>query len=296
MGGIMSKFINRHTATHKPLNTEQHHLPLTANIQCEIEINHTDKLITDCAIIKDKLYFIWLDTPKIVIHNTDGTFDKEMNLSCKPLKISPIDCDTVAVLCDDGTIKLFTLPESIEQTSINTSKNCSGLSYKDGLLYVVVNGESIDVFSLDGIIIRTFCCPSSSIENIAVTNDQIFLTDWFHEGLYCCDLYGRIIWTCFNNDQILRQGLTTDDDGNIYVAGLYSRNVFVISSNGNSQTKLLTSSNGLDLPAAIHFDKILKYLLVCNADNGHAFLFQIKHRERDLEYLTMIDIVADKML
>ncbi|VDI66941.1 Hypothetical predicted protein [Mytilus galloprovincialis] len=279
---ILSNFTG-HTATHKPLNTEKLHLPLAAKIQYEIEINHTDKVIVDCAIINDKLLFIWLDISKINIHNTDGTFDKDMNLSCKPLKLSPIDDDTVAVLCDNGTIKFITLPKGIEQTSINTRRNCIGMSYMNGLLYVVVDGESIDVFSIDGNIIRTCRCPSSSIENIAVTKDKIFLTDWFHEGLYCCDLYGRITWTCFNNDQILRQGLTTDDDGNIYVAGLYSQNVFVISSDGNRQTKLLSSSNGIDLPAAIHFDKILKYLLVCNADNGHAFLFQIKHRERDLE-------------
>ncbi|CAC5403704.1 unnamed protein product [Mytilus coruscus] len=265
-----------HTATHKPLHTEKHHLPLTAKIHCEIEINHVHKLITDCAIIKNKLLFIWLDTPKIIIHDTDGTFDKEMNLSCKPLRISPIDDDTVAVLCDNGSVTFVTLSKCDEQTSIKTSRDCSGMSYMDGLLYVVVNGESIDVFTLEGNIIRTLRCPSSGIENIAVTKDKLFLTDWFHEGLYCCDLYGRVIWTCFNNDQILRQGLTTDDDGNVYVAGLYSRNVFAISSDGNRQTELLTSSNGLDLPAAIYFDKLLKYLLVCNADDGHAFLFQIK--------------------
>lgn len=272
----MSKFINRNTATHKPLNTEKLHLPLTAKINCEIEINHADKQITDCAIIKNKLLFTFLDTPKIIIHDTDGTFDREMNLSCKPLRISPIDDDTVAVLCDNSSIKFITLSKCDEQTSIKTSRDCSGISYMDGLLYVVVNGESIDVFTLEGNIIRTFRCPSSGIENIAVTKYKVFLTDWFHEGLYCCDLYGRVIWTCFNNDQIIRQGLTTDDDGNVYVAGLYSRNVFAISSDGNRQTELLTSSNGLDLPAAIYFDKLLKYLLVCNADNGHAFLFQIK--------------------
>lgn len=65
-------------------------------------------------------------------------------------------------------------------------------------------------------------------------------------------------------------GITTDRYGNAYVT--CTNNVLVISADGRPYKEILNSSNGIEEPRPIFYDKLENRLLACNAQNGQALL------------------------
>lgn len=70
----------------------------------------------------------------------------------------------------------------------------------------------------------------------------------------------------------------------------------VVSYNGMYYREFFTRSDGLHLPYGIYFEKKEKVLLVCNFDEGKAFMFNINDRDEffqtmnpsELEYVWAI--------
>ena len=91
----------------------------------------------------------------------------------------------------------------------------------------------------------------------------------------CCDLHGTTQWE-FNDKRVLREpvGISVDNDGNVYVVGYSSRNVVVISPDGQRHRQLLSSKDGLISPRVLDYDRSTNRLLVVN-NSSAAFLFDV---------------------
>lgn len=63
----------------------------------------------------------------------------------------------------------------------------------------------------------------------------------------------------FKDEGVLEypQGITIDNNGNTFVAGMDSCNVVVISPDGRQYNQILTKEDGLDRPTSIFRDKLL---------------------------------------
>ena len=93
--------------------------------------------------------------------------------------------------------------------------------------------------------------------------------------MICCDLHGRIQWE-FKHERVLKSpcGITVDNDGNVNVVGYDSKNVVVISPDGQRHRQLLSSNDGLINPRVLDYDKYTNRLLVVN-ENRTAYLFDV---------------------
>jgi sugar lactone lactonase YvrE len=67
---------------------------------------------------------------------------------------------------------------------------------------------------------------------VATSGDKLYYTNWNTHTVTCCDLYGTSQWEF--NESVLRcpLGISVDNDGNVYVVGFHSKNVVVISPDG----------------------------------------------------------------
>ena len=110
---------------------------------------------------------------------------------------------------------------------------------------------------------------------IATSGDKLYYTNASTHTVTCCDLHGTTQWE-FNNKHVLRGpcGIAVDNDGNVYVVGNKSNNVVVISPDGQRNSQLLSSKDGLKEPRVLDYDKYINRLLVVNT-NGTAFLFDV---------------------
>ena len=115
----------------------------------------------------------------------------------------------------------------------------------------------------------------SSVYYVATSGDKLYYTNSSTHTVTCCDLNGTTQWE-FNDERVLRcpLGISVDNDENVYVVGLYSRNVVVISPDGQRHRQLLSDKDGLVNPRLLDFDKSTDTLLVVSYKTT-AFLFDV---------------------
>lgn len=116
---------------------------------------------------------------------------------------------------------------------------------------------------------------------------QVFVTLQHFETIYiyhtnsethavtCYDQHGKQQWTV-KNESLLNapRGFDVDIDGNVYVVGMSSNNVVIVSPEGQNQREVLAAVDGLCSPYSLCFDSSKKQLLVANYYND-AHLFAI---------------------
>lgn len=121
-----------------------------------------------------------------------------------------------------------------------------------------------------------FPCPSSNISNISSTEKLLFLTDSGINKLFCCDLFGTLKWEFKEDSMQMPSSVTLDRNHNVYVTGDRSKNVLILSTNGQKLYDLLPEDIGVMSPIIIRYDIANDQLLAYNFCNGDAFLLEIK--------------------
>ena len=115
----------------------------------------------------------------------------------------------------------------------------------------------------------------SDVDYVATSGDKLYYTNYYTNTVTCCDTHGTTQWE-FRDERVLQypNGITVDNDGNVYVAGYNSNNVVVISPDGQRHRQLLSDKDGLVNPRLLDFDKSTNRLLVVNVSES-AFLFDV---------------------
>ncbi|CAC5393335.1 unnamed protein product [Mytilus coruscus] len=241
--------------------------------------------IRDVIITNDQLVFADYARNSLLIYDINGSYNREIKLSSNPLSISVINENDVAVSYYRGRrIEIISINTGKVKTKIGTSGNTGGISYQNGLIYAVVDDQNIDVMNMTGKLIRSFEGPLKSMERCLSTNtDSLFFTDSFNAILYCCNLNGSYRWKFTYDKMPILTEVTTDRDGNVYLACYDSNNVIVVSSDGKYRKELLTVKDGLRSPTGIYYDNSNDCLLVCNEGDSVTPIKIIFHgvEERD---------------
>lgn len=233
--------------------------------------------ITGCVILPDG-HLLFADTfgkKQLMKYSQDGSYVGNIKLSNVPYDLTIIDSDRIAISYgNECFIEIFDLCNNTVENSITTEGRCFGIVYYEGRLYVTVQGIGIIIMDLSGNLLNTIERDSEFIADVIVDNDRILYSDYIENTVTCCNLNGEEIWV-FNEDAVERpQGLAIDNNRNIFVAGTFSGNLTVISSNGKHSKTLLTATDGLNSPRAVYFDKSNSVLLVCD-ENETVAIFEV---------------------
>ena len=96
------------------------------------------------------------------------------------------------------------------------------------------------------------------VDYVATSGDKLYYTNLYTHTVTCCDLHDTIQWK-FNDEPAIQYqlGISIDNDENVYVVGGGSKNVVVISPNGQRHRQLLTDKDGLEYPT------VLDYVVSC---------------------------------
>ncbi|CAC5400824.1 unnamed protein product [Mytilus coruscus] len=86
---------------------------------------------------------------------------------------------------------------------------------------------------------------------------------------------GILVWRLTSPLLQISQAISADAYGNVFLAETDSNQIVAISCDGGNTRKLLDDKQGIILPSAVYYDKSTKHLLVCNRENGRAFLYSL---------------------
>lgn len=236
-----------------------------------------------CVKIGNKLVFADFNVDRLIVCNANGTDMVHIALSHRPWYLTEVDSNTVAISCtNDSIILILYLSTQKVVGTINSSGHCYGISYYDDFLYVDIDGSKIQVMDLTGTVLRTIPLPSyddmsDKIYEITVERDKFVGAN--SSAIYCCSLYGKLIWSFKNEFDTLRC-VTTDYEGNVYVTNERNHTVVVVSEDGKRYRKILTESDGLANPRGIYFDKKENLLMICSSYSGKVTLFDVKKKQK----------------
>ncbi|KAJ8310998.1 LOW QUALITY PROTEIN: hypothetical protein KUTeg_011443, partial [Tegillarca granosa] len=203
-----------------------------------------------CFMPDDTLLLPLCNGRRLALFSNNGDLIKQSRqLSGSVYDVCNIDPTTVVVTrCDDHVIDYINIPTLTVNKTVLVGVQCYGITSSDNKLYVGCENKLL-ILDKDG-----------NKQNEINTNSCIFDVTIINQG------EKKIVYTNYDNhschfvrysdlqevqnSHILKypRGVTSDREGNVYIAGISSGNVFQLSSEGNLLRVLL---QGLNKPYGI---------------------------------------------
>ncbi|CAG2201116.1 unnamed protein product [Mytilus edulis] len=242
-------------------------------------IDNLVKYIYGCCMLSDgRMAFTFYFKQTVNVFSDKGLQDFRVNLRVHPFDIVYIREDNTLAVSSDSSkcITIIDLERKQIKKIISIDSCIFGIALKDNRL--IYSGRDKGIRMINPFDESTSDIVRDKMPNdcyIATFRDKIYHTNIETNTVTCYNIQGRLQWT-FQNMSVLKhpKGIDVDNDGNVYVAGTNSQNVLVISPDGKRHREVLTLSDGLKDPMAIHFSGLKNQLLVTDMDHkAHLFSF-----------------------
>jgi DNA-binding beta-propeller fold protein YncE len=253
------------------------------NIQLKLKqkINIKGNTITGCSLLSDgRMVFSCFNTNTVSFINKEGVELFQIRTGSDTYNTVFIkDNNSVAVSSGDGDNRCITIIDIESQkvmTTISMDTYIYGMAVRGRTIYCCAGSKGIKMLNLnDKSISNIINSNMLGVHYVATSGDKLYYANVNTHIVTCCELHGTTQWK-FNDKRVLREpvGISVDNDGNVYVVGYSSRNVVVISPDGQRHRQLLSSKDGLISPRVLDYDRSTNRLLVVN-NSSAAFLFDV---------------------
>ncbi|CAC5374904.1 unnamed protein product [Mytilus coruscus] len=247
----------------------------------KMEINLQSGLIRGCALLPNgKMMFCFNDVKEIVALNSNGTYDFEIKLHIQPCDMAYIEAEHAVVVTSGNSSEMVNHIIDLTNRSINKSMKVTSRSYgiaiRNNAIVYCEQGTGIIEMQLNDKSKKTLVSSRmASFSYVAVHEDKMYYTNRNDHTVACYDIHGNLKWE-FKDIKNIKypQGISVDGNGNLYVAVKDYNCVVVMSPDGKQCRKILSASDGLKNPRALHFERTTNKLLVANEGNC-AFLYDV---------------------
>ncbi|CAG2194883.1 unnamed protein product [Mytilus edulis] len=245
-------------------------------------INTKGERIVGCCMLSDgRLAFTSLNDKTVKVFSEKGVNDFEVKIPCNPFDIV-YNCEDNTLAVSSGSseelcIIIIDLKRKQIKKTISLDSFSWGIVLRDNHLIYSGSNKGIRMINLYDESISDIVRDKMPCEcYVATFRDNIYHTNQSSHTVTCYNLRGEIQWK-FKNNSVLNHpyGIDVDSDGNVYVVGLSSNNVVLISPDGQRHREVLTRSDGLFNPLSLYFSQANNQLLVANVNNNKAHLFNI---------------------
>ncbi|XP_063418449.1 uncharacterized protein LOC134701250 [Mytilus trossulus] len=253
------------------------------NLILQMKITTDGKIVRGCCMSKegDLLFTDHCDAKSLTVSASGNKLKYKMKLvTSMVFDLTLVDEKTVAITSGDsggkGGIDIIDIKNQRKIKFMELPGRTYGITRDHDSLYVCVEGRGIyKINILDGTTARVISCNLPICSYVSVFSDKIYYTNYEYSSVVCCDKNGSRVWI-FEDKLVLDEpeGISIDNNGHVFVVGVKSSNVVIISNDGKHHKQLLTKDDGLRSPSAIFLDKENKKLLVANTSTS-AFVYNI---------------------
>ena len=256
------------------------------NIQLNLKqkINTKGSKIRGCSLLPGgRMVLSCYSTDTVSFINKEGVeyfqLGEDKTGSCTYDTAYIKDNNSVAVSSGGGNNRCITMVDIESQeikATISVDTNIFGMAVRGRTIYYCTGNKQLKMLSLsDKYVSDIINSDMSHFYYVATFGDKLYYTSWNTHTVTCCDLHGTTQWE-FNDERVLRcpLGISVGNDGNVYVVGFHSKNVVVISPDGQRHRQLLSDKDGLVNPRLLDYEKSTNRLLVVNVSES-AFLFDV---------------------
>jgi hypothetical protein len=230
--------------------------------------------LTDMAVTSDnKLLLSNYSDKKVDIYKDYKTYEDEISFTSEPLCITVVPCTDKAVvtLPWEESIQFINTTNNTKDNKINIGEWCRGVTAVKDKIYI--GGiDKVIILNIDGSFVREIATHGDN-DNLLYNerNDQLLLRQY---GRLCCiNLDGHVIYTY---DISGYRGLAVDQQGHVYISGLYSDDIHRLSPDGTFRDIVLSKHDGVHGPGSITFNNDFTKLFIINRYGKSVLVYSCK--------------------
>lgn len=257
-------------------------IKLTKMLSFKLKEKTNPSFIRGCALLPNNNLCFTDDTEGLCVRYSSGVI-KAYALPCSPVDIAYVGENRIAVsLRKRRSVGIITLNDNEKEEIQSKEYTFKDIGSIRSLAYdgehIIIQIGSFGFYKIDhtgNIIKRVSINDEINIQYVSCRNDKIYYTKWDTNTVICCDRKGKVLWD-FQDSKILKLpiGIAVDEKENVFVTGLYSNNVIVISQCGKYGVQLFSHSENKNQPHVIDYCSISKQLLVCSS-SGDTVLYSV---------------------
>jgi hypothetical protein len=230
--------------------------------------------VFDCLVTDEGLFVVPNRHHKCLhIFESDGTVKRDLQLLYEPIGVTQLNKQILVIYDESSIIHV------IDLTNFNIASEIKVKGPPDSIC--TFNSNILIALVLDGFLLidvkgnvlkeikKTFEKPNY----IVVANDTIYLPEWKENKIVCLDTDGNQLFEMFNEDLKSPVGITSDSDGNMYVVGFHSNNVFLFSKDGQTCKELIPASDKISNPRTVNYNDMLGLLMITTI-TGEVFIYK----------------------
>lgn len=260
---------NSQAETSKPENKT---VLYEATARNDFNVQSGNTLITGGVFnCQGKLLLIDNNERKLYVFTLSAECEDVLIFKEKPFDITTVNANVVAITFPDSeSVDLIDLIKMKIIKNIHVGEKCYGIDY-DSKNLIVRCIESIKVVNLMGAVLNTIHVQSSPAGYVAHYQNNIYYS--YNSSLLSIDITGNEQFAIQDPHLETIEGIATDFEGNIYVTGKNSNNVWEISGTDGSQRRKIIPV--LVAPKVIAFNETKNRFLV-TYDKSNTVIYDLK--------------------
>jgi len=228
--------------------------------------------VWDCLITDGGLFIVPNRHHKCLqIFESDGTFKRDLQLLYEPIGVTQLNEQILVIYRGQSIIHLIDLINFniVSEVKVKVQPH-SICTFNSNILIGLSRGGFL-IIDIKGNVLKEIKTTFEDPYYIVVANDAIYIPKWKENKIVCLNTDGNQLFEMFNKDLKTPAGITSDSDGNLYVVGFHSNNVFLFSKDGQTCKELIPASDKIPNSRAVNYNDMLGLLMI-TSQTGEVYI------------------------
>jgi hypothetical protein len=230
--------------------------------------------VFDCLVTDEGLFVVPNRHHKCLhIFESDGTFKRDLQLLYEPIGVTQLNEQILVIYDDQSIIHVIDLTNFNIVSEIKVKRQPHSIcTFNSNILVGLLSGGFL-IIDIKGNVLKKVKTTFENSYYIVVANDTIYIPNWKENTIVCLDKDGNQLFEMYNEDLRGPLGITSDSDGNLYVVGFHSNNVFLFSKDGQTCKELIPASDKMSYPRAVNYNDMLGLLMI-TTETGEVYMYK----------------------
>ena len=207
------------------------------------------------------------------IFESDGTVKRDLQLLYEPIGVIQENEQIIVIYAGQSIIHVIDLTNFNIVNEIKVRGQSDSICTFNSNIFIGLPHSGFLIIDIKGNVLKEINMAFENPYYIVVANDTIYIPKWKENKIVCLDTDGNQLFEMFNEDLKAPLGITSDSDGNLYVVGFHSNNVFLFSKDGQTCKELIPASDKMSKPRTVNYNAMLGLLMI-TTETGEVYIYK----------------------
>ena len=230
--------------------------------------------VFDCLITDNGLFILPNYNHKCLhIFESDGTFKRDLQLLFEPIGVTQLNEQILVIYNNQSIIHVIDLTNFNIVNEIKVKSPPDSICTFNSNILITLLLRGFLIIDIKGNVLKEVRTTFANTCYTVVANDTIHIPNWKENKSVCVDTDGNQLFEMFNKDLRAPLGITSDSDGNLYIVGFHSNNVFLFSKDGQTCKELIPASDKISHPRTVNYNDMLGLLMITTI-TGEVYIYK----------------------